>query len=69
MAINPKTSEEQDNLNERLRSLKIDRNPPPAPSTQNRLPKMLLLGLAVLVALVAMGYFYFFSAPKAISVA
>src|SRR5882672_1590297 len=69
MAINPKTSEEQDNLNERLRSLKIDRNPPPAPSTENRLPKMLLLGLAVLVALVAMGYFYFFSAPKAISVA
>src|SRR5260370_734137 len=69
MAINPKTSEEQDNLNERLRSLKIDRNPAPAPSTQNRLPKMLLLGLAVLVALVAMGYFYFFSAPKTISVA
>jgi HlyD family secretion protein len=69
MAINPKTSEEQDNLNERLRSLKIDRNPVPAPSTQNRLPKMLLLGVAVLVALVAMGYFYFFSAPKAISAA
>ena len=69
MAINPKTSEEQDNLNERLRSLKIDRNPAPAPSAQNRLPKVLLLGLAVLVALVAMGYFYFFSAPKAISVA
>ena len=69
MAINPKTSEEQDNLNERLRSLKIDRSPAPAPSTQNRLPKVLLLGLAVLVALVAMGYFYFFSAPKAISVA
>src|SRR6266404_134875 len=69
MAINPKTSEEQDNLNERLRSLKIDRNPAPAPSTQNRLPKMLLLGLAVLVALVAMGYLYLFSAPKAVSVA
>src|SRR6266403_2713449 len=69
MAINPKSPEDKDNLNERLRSLKIDRNPAPAPSAQNRLPKMLLLGLAVLVALVAMGYFYFFSAPKAISVA
>ncbi len=69
MAINPKSPEDQDNLNERLRSLKIDRNPAPAPSTQNRLPKMLLLGLAVLVALVAMGYLYLFSAPKAVSVA
>jgi HlyD family secretion protein len=69
MVINPKTPEEQDNLNERLRSLKIDRNPAPAPSPQNRLPKMLLLGLAVLVALVAMGYFYFFSAPKTVSAA
>src|SRR5438552_18538600 len=69
MAINPKSPEDQDNLNERLRSLKIDRNPAAAPSTQNRLPKMLLLGLAVLVALVAMGYLYLFSAPKAVSVA
>ena len=69
MAINPKTPEEQDNLNERLRSLKIDRSPAPAPPTQNRLPKILLLGLSVLVALAATGYFYFFSAPKIISAA
>ncbi len=69
MAVNPKTPEEQDNLNERLRSLKIDRTPVSAPSTQNRLPKMLLLGLSVLVALLAMGYFYFFSAAKTISAA
>ena len=69
MAINPKTSEEQDNLNERLRSLKINRTPAPANSIQNRLPKLLLLGLSVLVALVAMGYFYFFSSVKTISAA
>src|SRR5216684_6535287 len=69
MAINPKSPEDQDNLNERLRSLKIDRNPAPAPSTQNRLPKLLLLAISVLIALVAMGYFFFFSSPKTISVA
>lgn len=69
MAINPKSQEDQDNLNERLRSLKIDRGPAPAPSTQNRLPKLLLLGLSVLVAVLAMGYFYFFSAAKNISAA
>jgi HlyD family secretion protein len=69
MAINPKTPEDQNSLNERLRSLKIDRGPAAVPATQNRLPKLLLLCLAVLVALVAMGYFYFFSAPKTISAA
>jgi HlyD family secretion protein len=69
MAINPKTPEDQNSLNERLRSLKIDRGPASVPATQNRLPKLLLLGVAVLVALVAMGYFYFFSAPKTISAA
>src|SRR5260370_25965504 len=69
MAINPKTPEDQNRLNERLRSLKIDRGPAAVPTTQNRLPKLLLLCLAVLVALVAMGYFYFFSAPKTISAA
>lgn len=69
MAVNPRNPEEQDNLNERLRSLKIDRTPAPSPSTQNRLPKVLLLGLALFVALAAMGYFYFFSSPKTISAA
>jgi HlyD family secretion protein len=69
MAINPKTTEAQDNLNERLRSLKIDRSPAVAPETKNRSPKMLLLAVAVLVALAATSYFFFFSSAKAISAA
>ena len=69
MAINPKSPEDQDNLNERLRSLKIDRSPAPLPAVQNRLPKVLLLGISALVALAAVGYFYFFSSPKTITAA
>src|SRR5258705_7048856 len=69
MAINPKSPEDQDNLNERLRSLKIDRSPAPPPAVQNRLPKVLLLGISALVALAAVGYFYFFFSPKTITAA
>ncbi|HEY3041807.1 MAG TPA: efflux RND transporter periplasmic adaptor subunit [Pyrinomonadaceae bacterium] len=68
MAINPKTDEDQEDLNKRLRSLKIDRGP--APAAKNRSPKILLLALSALVALVTVsGYFYFSSAAKPISVA
>jgi HlyD family secretion protein len=69
MATNPKTQEDQENLNERLRSLQIDRGRPSAPAVQNRVPRILLLGLSAVVALAAAGYFYFFSAPKSISTA
>ena len=70
MAINPKTQEDQEDLNNRLRSLKIDRGPALSSSGNNRAPKLLLLALSALVALVAVGgYFYFSSAPKTISVA
>ena len=69
MVTNPKTQEDQANLNQRLRSLKIDRGPGGAPGPVRRAPKLLLLALCVLVALLAMGYFYFFSAPKSISAA
>src|SRR5258705_10126141 len=69
MAINPKSPEDQDNLNERLRSLKIDRSPAPPPAIQNSLPKIVLLGISALVALAAVGYFYFFSSPKTITAA
>ena len=69
MAINPKSPEDQDNLNERLRSLKIDRSPAPPPAVQNSLPKIVLLGISALVALAAVGYFYFFSSPKTITAA
>src|SRR5258705_2803436 len=70
MAINPKTQEDQEDLNKRLRSLKIDRGPTPSSSPNTRSPKILLLALSALVALVAVGgYFYFSSAAKPISVA
>ena len=70
MAINPKTQEDQEDLNKRLRSLKIDRGPAASPSAHPRSPKILLLALSALVALVAVaGYLYFSSAAKPISVA
>src|SRR3989441_8083087 len=70
MAINPKTQEDQEDLNKRLRSLKIDRAGAASPSANNRSPKILLAVLSALVALVAIGgYRYFSSAAKPISVA
>ena len=70
MAINPKTQEDQEDLNKRLRSLKIDRGTALSPAASNRSPKILLLALSALVALVAGGgYFYFSSAAKPVSVA
>src|SRR5882672_9670189 len=70
MAINPKSQEDQEDLNKRLRSLKIDRGSAPSPSANNRSPKLLLLALSALIALVAVGgYLYFSAAAKPISVA
>jgi HlyD family secretion protein len=70
MALNPKTQEDQEDLNQRLRSLKIDRGTAPSPSANNRSPKILLVALSALVALVAVaGFLYFSSAAKPISVA
>ena len=69
MVTNPQPNEDQKNLNERLRSLKIDRAPAPSPGNKNRSPKLLLLGLSVLVALVALGYVFLFSGTKTISAA
>ena len=68
MVSNPKTKEDQEDLNKRLRSLKIDRGPAPSP-TKTRSPKLLLVGLAALLALLAFGYIFLFSTAKAISVA
>jgi len=70
MAINPKTPEDQEDLNKRLRSLKINREPALSPSANNRSPRGLLLALSALVALVAGGgYLYFSATPKTISAA
>jgi HlyD family secretion protein len=69
MVTNRKTEEDQQQLNERLRSLKIDRGPAPLPPVHNRAPKKLLLAISVLIVLAAAAYFYFFSATKTISAA
>lgn len=69
MVSTPRSEEEKQNLNERLKSLRIDRAPVPAPSSQNRVPKKLLLALSVLTVLAAVGYLFVFSAPKTVSAA
>jgi HlyD family secretion protein len=69
MVTNPKSKEDQEDLNQRLRSLKIDRDSAPSPSVKNRSPKLLLLGVAALLALLALGYAFLFSGAKTISVA
>src|SRR5688572_28930675 len=69
MVTNPKSDEDQKHLNERLRSLKIDRAPTPSTANKNRSPKLLLLGIAVLLALAAFAYLFLFSGTKTISAA
>lgn len=69
MVTKAKSNEEQNNLNERLRSLKIDRAPLPSTANRNRSPKLLFLGIATLLALVALGYVFLFSGTKTISAA
>src|SRR5262245_12379785 len=70
MATNPTSKETQDDLNKRLRSLKIDRGPASStPTANNRSPKLLLAGVAVVLALAALGYVFLFSSAKTISVA
>jgi HlyD family secretion protein len=69
MVTSPKSQEDQEDLNKRLRSLKIDRGPTPVPTAGNRTPKLLLLGIAVLLAVAALGYVFLFSTAKTISAA
>ncbi len=69
MVTNPKTQEDQENLNQRLRSLKIDREPGDSPGPAHRSPKLLLLALSAVIAVLALGYLFFFSATKSISAA
>ena len=69
MVTSPKSKDSQEDLNKRLRSLKIDRGPAPSPSASNRTPKLLLLGIAALLALVALGYVFLLSGTKTISAA
>ena len=56
-------------LNDRLKSLRIDRSGRPTPGASNRSPKLLMLALAVLIALIAVAYAYFSASPKTVTVA
>ncbi|MGH9966311.1 MAG: efflux RND transporter periplasmic adaptor subunit [Pyrinomonadaceae bacterium] len=67
MVSNPKSKEEQENLNARLRSLKIDRAPEAALAEKSRTPKVLLLVVAAVLALAAFAYLFLFTTPKTIS--
>ena len=69
MVTSHKKDEDQEDLNRRLRSLQIDRSSTPATLPRKGAPKLLLLGIAVLVALLALGYVFIFSATKTISAA
>src|SRR2546423_6219367 len=70
MVSSPQSKDTQEDLNQRLRSLKIDRGPARTPAGgSNRTPKLLLLGIAALVALLALGYVLLFSPAQTISVA
>src|SRR5580765_6195325 len=69
MASNLKTEAGEQTLNERLRSLKIDRAPAGPPTVRNRAPRIVLLAVAVLLVLAIFAYFYFFSAVKTITAA
>jgi HlyD family secretion protein len=63
-----KTEAEKQELNDRLKSLRINRGPTPSSSASGGVPKKMLLAFAVLVALLAVGYAYFFSASKTVTV-
>jgi len=70
MTMDPRTQDDQDDLNQRLRSLKIDRSSATSPSSNTRSPKILLLALSALVVLVVIGgYLYFATVAKSVSAA
>ena len=56
MSTSPKLDQEQEDLNQRLRSLKIDRTDETATVTRVRSPKLLLVVLAAVIVAAAMAY-------------
>jgi HlyD family secretion protein len=69
MVTSPKSNDAQEDLNKRLRSLKIDRGAAPQPAGGNRAPRLLFVAIAAVLALVALGYVFLFSSATTISVA
>ena len=58
---------EEKSLDDRLRSLKIDRGPAPVKVQGNKTPKKLLLVVSILIALAASAFFFLSSSPKTVS--
>jgi HlyD family secretion protein len=69
MTTGLKSAPGNSDLNDKLKSLRIDRSTRPAPGAPNRTPKKLLLALSALIALIAVAYAYFSASPKTVSVA
>jgi HlyD family secretion protein len=69
MTTGLKSAQNDQALNDKLKSLRIDRTTRPAPGASNRSPKKLLLLLSALIALVAIAYAYFSASPKSVAVA
>lgn len=69
MVSNPRKEPDQKDLQERLKSLRIEREPPRLPEARQSPPKKLLLALSALVALAAAAYYYFSSSPETVSAA
>src|SRR5918912_38348 len=69
MTTGLKSAPGSNDLNDKLKSLRIGRSTRAAPSSSNRSPKELLLVLSALIALIAFGYIYFSASPKTVAVA
>lgn len=67
MVSNPKNDDAPEDLKQRLRSLKIDRERTTSPRSSERSPKVLIIALVALVALAAMAYLYLASSPTTVS--
>jgi HlyD family secretion protein len=67
MVTSPKNQNDQETLNQRLRSLQIDRGSQPTGSKRTGTPKLLLFALAAIVVLAAAAYAFLSTTPKTIS--
>src|SRR5581483_6166250 len=62
-------SAEEKSLDERLKSLKIDRAPVPVKGPSKKAPKKLFLLVSTILVLIAAGYFFLSSSAKSVSAA
>jgi HlyD family secretion protein len=69
MTTGLKNAPDSQKLNDKLKSLRIDRTAGPGPTASNRAPKKLLLAISALIALIAVAYAYFSASPKTVAIA